>query len=327
MLPAPLPDPRRFDPVHFPGTRGLGEWPPPRFEFAAPWLRTPDLMFERDASGGIGIVRRYDHLRLVVDIDRAHRLFDIAPGTRDFLLLRLMPAALRFVEAVSPGDPVPLPLRDEDGAPPEEHHLYAATTALMDILAITATEEALALSEAIRRVPPGADMFEQAVARCLTRDRMPLERVAPLARRLQRLANAHAGALSAAAHQPDYPAMERMIGAMHATVLSDRRWTNDLLTLALAGLLPVIDRPRRMAERVLRAAEGEMSRPGSLHGLQRMIESQQRARDRLTDLGLFWNRTAAAWLAVHPETTDRREVEELARNTLRRLSLSALYRD
>ncbi|MFC7539539.1 hypothetical protein ACFQU2_08805 [Siccirubricoccus deserti] len=48
-------------------------------------------------------------------------------------------------------------------------------------------------------------------------------------------------------------------------------------------------------------------------------------RDRLTDLALFWNRTATAWLAVHPETTDRREIEALTRNTLRRLSLAALY--
>jgi len=322
----PLPDPRRFDPVRFPGAAGFGEWPPARFDFEAPWLRTPDLAFERDQNGGIGVVRRYDHVRLLVDIDRAHQQFDIAPGSRDFLLLRLIPAALRFAEAIAPGDPVPPALREEDPPPPEEHHLYAATTALMQVLAIAATEEALSLSEAIRRVPPGADMFEQAVARCLTQDGVPLERVAPLARRLQRLANAHAGALSAAAQQPDYLAMERMIRATHGIIGNDRRWAHDLLTLALGALLPIMDRPRLAAEALIRDAEAAMARPGSLQALPRLIETQREARDRLTELALFWHRTAAAWLAVHPETTDRREIEALARNAFRRLSLASLYR-
>lgn len=321
-----LPDPRRFDPVRFPGLAGLTEWPPPRFDFAAPWLRGPDLVFERDSSGGIGIVRRFDHVRLVVDIERAHAMFDIAVGSRDFLLLRLMPAALRFVETIAPDDPVPEMLRDVDLALPAEHHTYAATTVLMEVLAGNASEEAMALSDAIRRVPPGPDMFEQAVARCLTRDMMPIERVAPMARRLQRLTNAHAGVLAAAAAQPDYLAMERIMRSMHATIVSDRRWVNDLLTLAMASLLPLIDRPRVTADSLLRQAEKAMRRSGALLSLPRLIETQHAIRERLSDLAVFWQRTAAAWLAVDPDTTDRREVEALARNAMRRLSLTALYR-
>jgi hypothetical protein len=41
---------------------------------------------------------------------------------------------------------------------------------------------------------------------------------------------------------------------------------------------------------------------------------------------VFWRRLAAAWLAVDPDTTDRREIEALARNALRRLALVPLYR-
>jgi hypothetical protein len=312
--------------VRFPGLADISEWPPPRFDFTTPWMRGPELRFERDAGGGIGIIRRFDHVRLVADIERAHLMFDIAPGTRDFLLLRLVPSALRFVETVAPGDPVPGPLRDADTDVPAEHHIYAATTMLMELLAGTATEEAMALSDAIRRVPPGPEMFEQAVIRCVTRDLMPVERVAPLARRLQRLANAHAGALAAAANQPDYLAMEHMMRAMHATIGSDRRWANDLLTLAMASLLPIIDRPRLTAEALLRQAETAMRRPGALHALPALIEAQQAMRERLSELALFWGRTAAAWLAVDPDTTDRREVEALARNAMRRLSLASLYR-
>ncbi|MFC7539537.1 hypothetical protein ACFQU2_08795 [Siccirubricoccus deserti] len=106
-LPPALPDPRGFDPVCFPGAARLGEWPPPRFDFAAAVLREPGLRFERDAAGSIAVVRRFDHIRLVTDIDRAHLLFDILPGSRDFMLLRLVPAALRFMETVSPQDPMP----------------------------------------------------------------------------------------------------------------------------------------------------------------------------------------------------------------------------
>ncbi|MCO6417000.1 hypothetical protein JYK14_12630 [Siccirubricoccus sp. KC 17139] len=320
-----LPDPRSFDPVTFPGAVGLGEWPPPRFDFAAAVLREPGLRFERDAAGAIAVVRRFDHIRLVMDIERAHLMFEIQPGSRDFLLLRLVPAALRHVETVAPQDPVPPTLRGEDPPLPEEHHIYAATTALVEAMAATAQEEAVALCDSIRRVPPGADMFEQAVARCITRDGLPLETVAPLARRLQRLANAHAGALAAAAAQPDYRAMERMVSLTHKVLGDDRRWANDLLTLALGSLGPVIDRPRRTMEQVVREADASLRRPGALQNLSRLITKQRSLRDRLTDLTLFWGRTATAWLAVHPETTDRREIEALARNTLRRLSIHSLY--
>ncbi|WP_149535996.1 hypothetical protein [Siccirubricoccus phaeus] len=320
-----LPDPRNFDPVIFPGTAGLGEWPPPAFDFAAAALREPGLCFERDAGGAIAVVRRFDHIRLLVDIERAHLMFDIRPGTRDFLLLRLVPPALRYIETVEPNDPVPPALRDEDPPLPEEHHIYAATTALVEAMAATAQEEAVALCDSIRRVPPGAEMFEQAVARCITREGLPLETVAPLARRLQRLANAHAGALAAAAAQPDYRAMERMVHLTHKVLGDDRRWANDLLTLALGSLGPVIDRPRRTMDLVVREADASLRRPGALQNLGRLITTQRNLRDRLTDLALFWGRTATAWLAVHPETTDRREIEGLARNTLRRLSINSLY--
>jgi hypothetical protein len=252
-------------------------------------------------------------------------MFDIEPGSRDFMLLRLVPAALRFQETVAPQDPVPLALRDEDPPLPEEHHIYSATTALVEAISATAQEEALALCDAIRRVPPGADMFEQAVARCITRDALPIELVAPLARRLQRLANAHAGALAAAAAQPDYRAMERMVSLTHKVMGEDRRWAHDLLTLALGSLGPVIDRPRLTVDKVVKEADASLRRPGSLQNLTRLITKQRALRDRLTDLALFWGRTATAWLAVHPETTDRREVEALTRNTLRRLSIASLY--
>jgi hypothetical protein len=324
-LPHALPDPRGFDPVCFPGAAWLGEWPPPRFDFAAAALREPGLRFERDAAGGIAVVRRFDHIRLVTDIDRAHLLFDIPPGSRDFMLLRLVPAALRFTETVTPQDPMPAPLRDEDPPLPEEHHIYAATTALVEAMSATAQEDAMSLCDAIRRVPPGADMFEQAVARCITQDLLPLERVAPLARRLQRLANAHAGALAAAATQPEYRSMESMVHLTHRVLGDDRRWANDLLTLALGALGPVIDRPRLAVDLVVREADASLRRPGALQNLTRLITRQRMLRDRLNDLALFWNRTATAWLAVHPETTDRREIEALTRNTLRRLSLTALY--
>jgi hypothetical protein len=323
--PTALPDPRAFDPVCFPGAAGLGEWPPPRFDFAAAAVREPGLRFERDAAGAIAVVRQFDHIRLVMDIERAHMMFDIEPGSRDFLLLRLVPAALRFAETVTPQDPVPAALREEDPPLPEEHHIYSATTALVEAISATAQEEALALCDAIRRVPPGADMFEQAVARCITRDALPLELVAPLARRLQRLANAHAGALAAAAAQPDFRAMERMVGLTYKVLGDDRRWAHDLLTLALGSLSPVIDRPRLTVDKVVKEADASLRRPGALQNLSRLITKQRALRDRMTDISLFWSRTATAWLAVHPETTDRREIEMLTRNTLRRLSISSLY--
>ncbi|MDB5373577.1 MAG: hypothetical protein JWP04_2219 [Belnapia sp.] len=69
-----------------------------------------------------------------------------------------------------------------------------------------------------------------------------------------------------------------------------------------------------------------MRKSGALHSVPRLIENQHAIRERLSDLAMFWQRTAAAWLAVDPDTTDRREVEALARNAMRRLSLTALYR-
>lgn len=320
-----LPDPRRFDPVRFPGVPANEAWPPPHFDFAAAWLREPGLAFERDASGGIGVIRAFAHLRLVVDIESAHRLFDIGPDTRDFRLLRLVPAALRCVDRIEPGDPVPGPLLDNDSDLPEDHHLFAATGALVERLAETAGEEGLALAEAMRRVPPGPGMFEQAVALCITRDGFAVGTMAPLARRLQRLANAHARVLAAAAAQPDYAAMERMLQRTRETLGTDRRWVGDLLTRALDTLQPQIARPRRAAETVLIQAEAAIRRQNPIEAPTRLILEQDRYRDRLLDLAVFWRRLAAAWLAVDPETTDRREIEALARNALQRLGLTQLY--
>jgi hypothetical protein len=321
-----LPDPLGFDPVSFPGVPAGEAWPPERFDFAAPWLREAGLAFERDADGAIGVVRTLAHLRMVVDIENAHRLFDIAPGTRDFRLLRLVPAALRCVERIEPGDTMPGPLLGNDTEVPEDHHLFAATGALVDRLARTAGEEGAALVQAMRRVPPGPDMFEKAVARCITQDGFPMATMAPLARRLQRLAHAHARVLSVAAAQPDYGAMERMLRRTRDALGADRRWAGDLLTRALDALQPQIDRPRRTSEAILAQAEAAMRRPLPLEAPTRLIHEQERWRDRLIDLSVFWRRLTAAWLAVDPHTTDRREIEALARNALRRLSLAGLYR-
>ncbi len=321
-----LPDPRRFDPVQFPGV-GAGEsWPPPRFDFAAPWLREPGLAFERDAHGGIAVVRAVMHLRLVTDIDSAHRMLDIPPGTRDFRLLRLVPAALRCVDRIAPGDQVPGPLLEEDPDPIEEPHLRAATAALVERLAATAGEEGAALAAAMRSIPSGPTMFEAAVAHCVTADGIPMATIAPLARRLQRLANAHARVLAAAASQPDYAAMERMMRRTREVLGSDRRWAGDLLTRALDALLPQASRPLRTADALVASAEEAMRRPFPLEAPTRLIEAQAGIRDRLLDLAVFWRRLSAAWLAVDPETTDRREIEGLARNAIRRLALAPLYR-
>jgi hypothetical protein len=323
---AALPDPRSFDPVRFPGAPAGEAWPPPRLDFLAPWLREPGLAFERDAGGGIAVVRAFSHLRLVTDFEQAHRLLDIAPGSRDFLLLRLVPAALRCVDRIQPGDAVPGPLLEDDPEPPEDHQLYAASSALVERLAATAGEEGMALAQAMRRVPPGPSMFETAVARCVTEDGFPMGTMAPMARRLQKLANAHARVLTAVAAQPDYAAMERMVRRTREVLGNDRRWAGDLLTRALDSLLPQLSRPRRAVEALAAAADAAMRRPIPLEAPTRLIREQEACRDRLLDLGVFWRRLSAAWLAVDPDTTDRREIEALARNAIRRLALTSLYR-
>ncbi|MGG5885917.1 hypothetical protein ACLF3G_02185 [Falsiroseomonas sp. HC035] len=321
-----LPDPRGFDPVRFPGTPEGVAWPPSHFIFESSWLREPGLAFERDPNGGIGLVRSFAHLRMLVDVETAHLLLDIPPGTHDFRLLRLVPAALRCVGQIAPGDPVPGPLLDEDPEPIEDHHLYAATSELVARLAATAGEEGEALAAAMRRRPPGPDMFESAIAHCITADGLPMATIAPLARRLQLLANAHARVLAAAAAQPDYAAMERMIRRTRDSLNNDRRWVGDLLTRAMDGLIPLIARPGRTATALLRHAEEAMRRPLPLEAPTRLIREQHALRDRLLDLAVFWHRLAAAWLAVDPTTTDRREIESLSRNALRRLALEPLYR-
>ncbi len=321
-----LPDPRSFDPVRFPGTPSPESWPPGRFEFVSPWMREPGLYFERDAGGGISVVRSTGQMRMLLDIERAHLLLDIEPGTHDFLLLRLIPAALRLCETVAPGDPVPETLRDLDPPLPEPHDLYAATAALVDGLSRAAGEEGAALCEALRRIPPGAEMIEQAVARCVQRDGFALNAIAPLARRLQRLANAHARVLSAMANQPDYAAMERAVQSVRSAIVADRRWASDLLALALARIGPLIAKPRLAAARLSQQAIDALKGPALLHDISRLIRHQEDIRDKLLDLSTFWRRTAMAWEAVDPVTTDRRDIEALTRNAARRLSLEALYR-
>jgi hypothetical protein len=321
-----LPDARDFDPVRFPGTAEGEPWPPSHFAFQSSWLREPGLAFERDPDGGIGLVRSFSHLRMLVDVENAHLLLDVPVGTHDFRLLRLVPAALRCVDRIAPGDAVPGPLLDADPEPIEDHHLYAATTELVARLAATAGEEGEALAEAMRRRPPGPDMFEAAIAHCITSGGFPMATMAPLARRLQLLANAHARVLAAAAGQPDYAAMERMVRRTRDALGSDRRWAGDLLTRAMVGLVPVIGRPARTAAALQAAAEAAMRRPLPLEAPTRLIREQHALRDRLRDLAVFWHRLAAAWLAVDPETTDRRDIEALSRNALRRLALEPLYR-
>jgi hypothetical protein len=321
-----LPEPRAFDPVRFPGTAAPEDWPPAQFDFASPWMREKGLQFERDPSGAIRLAREFGHLRILLDLDRAHALFDIAPGTRDFLLLRLIPAALRLRETVAPGDPVPEVLRTDEPELPQPHHLYAATAALVDGLSRAAGEEGLALSEALRRVPPGADMIEQAVARCVARDGFTLSALAPLARRLQRLANAHARVLAAVGEQPDYVALEAAVQRTRQAIAGDRRWAGDLLALALGSLAPQIARPRQTVEHLTARARGMLLSHGLLRDIGTLTRQQEDIRDRLTDLGIFWRRTAMAWAAVEPAATDRRDIEALTRNAQRRLSLVQLYR-
>ena len=321
-----LPDPFRFDPVRFPGVATDEAWPPARFDFEAAWLREPGLVFERDAGGAIGVIRTFSHLRLIVDLENAHRQFDIAPGTRDFRLLRLVPAALRCVERIQYGDPMPAALSDNDRDIPEDRHLLKARDALVERLARTAGEEGLALAQAMRRIPPGPGMFERAVAYCITEDGFPMATMAPLARRLQKLATAHARVLSVAATQPDYAAMERMLRRTKDALSTDHRWAGDLLTRALDALQSQIARPRQTAEALLAQAEAAIRRPLPLEAPTRLIAEQTHYRDRLLDLAVFWRRLATAWLAVDPATTDRREIEALARNGLHRLALASLYR-
>src|SRR5690606_38448508 len=130
----------------------------------------------------------------------------------------------------------------------------------------------------------------------------------------------------AAAAQPDYAAMERMVRRTRDSLSSDRRWAGDLLTRAMDGLVPLIARPARAASSLLAAAEAALRRPLPLEAPARLIREQHALRDRLLDLAVFWHRLSAAWLAVDPATTDRREIEALSRNALRRLALEPLYR-
>lgn len=320
-----LPDPLRFDPVRFPGEEEGAPWPPPAFDFRASWLATPDLAFERGASGQIIFVRRCEALRLVLDIETAHSALDISPGSRDFRLLRLIPSALRFAEVVSPGDPVPPPLLGEPLVLPAEHHLYAATSALVAALERGAGETGEAYLDALRRTAPGEGMFELAAARCVALGGHGLDRIARLAKALQRLARAHAEVLAAHAVQPDWAGMERMIAESARVLARDANWSGDLLAVAIRNLAGIANRPRLMADALLRAARAPLEAEGSLARLDALATEQARLRDRIVELAVFWQRCAAAWASLHPETAERRHVEALGRNAMQRLALAELY--
>ncbi|MCK8785447.1 hypothetical protein M0638_13740 [Roseomonas sp. NAR14] len=342
--PAPLPDPRGFDPVRFPG-QGREAWPPRRFDFTLPWLGAHLLRFERDAAGGICAVRRCEHLRLVVDFEAAHLALDVPVGSRDFRLLRLVPAALRFTETVAAGDPVPRVLTLDESLPPNGRHLRDATLLLLDAVAALGDRmgpQARALGEALRRLPPGAGLMERALAARFMRGDLDIDLVGPLARRVQRLAEANARVMAAVATQPDYRAMERMLVTTRDAMRDSRHRPDGLLLRALDTLAGSIDRPRRAAEALrqravtalreaaaggaLQAGPGRHRSAGADDDFGSLLAEQETLRGRLLELASFWQRVAAAWLAVDPETTERREVEALARNAILRLQLHALYR-
>ncbi|MDB5415457.1 MAG: hypothetical protein JWR10_3792 [Rubritepida sp.] len=322
----PLPEAMTFDPVRFPGLAQDEVWPPEAFDFAAPWLSDEALAFERGPSGEIIFVRRLEAMRLVLDIETAHSALDIPSGSRDFRLLRLMPSALRLVESVTPGDPVPPTLRGAPLPPPDEHQLYVATTALVAALERGAGEAGGAFLNALRRTAPGVHMFEQAAARCISEGGYALERMAGLAKGLHRLARAHAEVLGAHAAQPDYPGMERMVKATTRVLVRDAGWSGDLLAHALRQIDPLVATPRETAESLRLSAVAMLEGEATLGAATRLAAAQAEHRDRLIELGIFWRRLAAAWASVHPQFTDRREIDALCRNILRRLALKALYR-
>ena len=153
-LPPALPDPRGFDPVRFPGTVGAGRLAPGA-------LRLPLAL---DARARPAFRARFQRrhlpdarlraLRILLDIERAHLLLDIAPEHPDFLLLRLVPAALRLARHI-PGRPRARRAAQRRPTLPEAHHLYAATAALVDGLSRAAGEAGVALSEALSASRPG----------------------------------------------------------------------------------------------------------------------------------------------------------------------------
>ena len=320
-----LPDPITFDPVFFPGIPVDEPWPPPAFSFQASWLADDAIGFERGAGGEIIFVQRFGALRLLLDIDNAHTALDIAPRSRDFMLLRLVPSALRFAHRITHADPMPPPLLGGAMVPAAEHHLYAASSRVIGTLERAAGEAGSALVHALRRTPPGGDMFERAAARCIAEGGHALEQVARLARGLQRLATAHAEVLAAHALQPDYAGMERMVGATARAQKLIGRWTGDLLAHGLQQLDSVIARPREAAEALHQDAVREMEQQSNLLAPDAVLLRQARARDRLMELAVFWQRCCAAWASVHTDTVDRRDLDALARNALRRLQVRELY--
>ncbi len=319
-----LPDPATFDPIVFPGIGADESWPPPAFTFQASWLADAAIGFERGAGGEIIFVQRFGSLRLLLDIDTAHTALDIAPRSRDFLLLRLMPSALRFTHRITHADPMPPPLLGGPMVPAAEHHLYAASSRVIGTLERAAGEAGNALVRALRLTPPGADMFERAAARCIA-EGAAFDQVARLARGLQRLATAHAELLAAHALQPDYAAMERMVTNTAREQTRSGRWTGDLLAHALQQLDAIITRPRITAETLLAEAVAEMERHSNLLAPEPVLQRQAARRDQLMELAVFWQRCCAAWASVHAETVDRRDLDALARNALRRLQLQPLY--
>jgi hypothetical protein len=91
------------------------------------------------------------------------------------------------------------------------------------------------------------------------------------------------------------------------------------------AITPVRGEPIETADGLRDMAIGRLDAEGSLAAAGRLALAQGIFRDRLTELGVFWRRLAAAWASVHPQLTDRRELDALSRNALRRLSLKDLY--
>ena len=323
--PPPVLDAYAFDPVRFPGQAEDEEWPPPNFDFQAPWVHRMPIRFERDDGGEIVMVHVLDHMRMVSDIDSAHVTLDIPVGSRDYRLLRLVPAALRFTPIIKPGDPMPGILRGEPPPPASDDQEKRAWSVIMELLSARTGEAGRALRNAMNRMPPGPHMFERAVAECVGQG-FSLDRIAPLAKKLHRLANAHARLIAAEASGPDFVGLERSVTETHRMMLRDRRRSGDLLLNALGKLETAVARPREAVDGIVRMGRMNIDAAISGRDFMAVTQSQERLNQAMTELGVFWQRTATAWQTVEPDRTERKDVESLTRNAIRRLKIDSLYR-
>ena len=107
--------------------------------------------------------------------------------------------------------------------------------------------------------------------------------------------------------------------------MRDAGWLGDLIAHALRQIEPLVCSPGETADALRDMAVARLEADGTLGDAGRLAMAQGVYRDRLIELGIFWRCLAAAWASVHPQLTDRREVDALSRNVLRRLSLKPLY--